>query len=1132
MDTVQKRAIFCKYFFFLIYILGYLFPLTTISCNFSYTQEIKKYLQNAQKKENINIQNKTMINSPQSTLHFISERKYSKIKINKNQKVINDFSHITFQLIKEYEKTSNKNINIYKNLCDPELKQKLFQINNQLTNSPKQLQQKHYIEYSLNESLMFLPKQQVTTQNKLNNLDQQKILYVNTSINTPIEPKKFTTSHIEQKNKSLNMDELKFNQLKVNNYKELSPIHITLLNNNYNHTDNKLEVLKHQLNYIHQEETKKTVEYTKKVLIQENNALPKSIEKQLKTNRDLAIILNQQAHYINNIALKKQEIASHISQVHQTFHNLLEQAQWLDKSPALREILRSQVSKLPEMPKSQQLDHDMAQLRAKRLRYENQLNKLNSPMLHQIKQDDGTPLTLSQQHILETQLATQRNIITLLLNNIEKQILELTQLKVAHTELKEALKNIRKAIHRYLFWTTDVHPITVSYPIDIYQDLYKLLIIDKFNYQIISSLKMIFTNRNTWIPIILCIIISIGFHFGAYHHYQKFLERSSKKIGKVNQDNFLLTFHNIWYSMLIALPAPILWMVIGYSLNHAWLYPISVAISDGIYATTFILWMCIVSAYFASSKGLFITHFGWPKKRVQQVFSHHYIWSVGTIVFLIMTLIAFNSYNDKEFNNTLGRLCFILLCVYLTFITNNLKCSGLPLYLNKYDSSDNIINRSLWNIMICAPIIAVISCTVGHLIASQELLARLETSLFIWIMLLIIYHTIRRWMSIQRRRIAFERAKQKRVIQLAHRTRYNESNYCQLNTSTLIFDNEKNKKILDLDTISTQSLQLIRSILTIIALLLMTFLWSDLYSAFSFLENITLWDVTSTIKGADNIQPITLNSFLIAILVIIITKKTVKNLPALLELTFLQHLDLTPGTGYAITTLTKYILMLIGGMIGCSLIGIEWTKIQWLVAALGVGLGFGLQEIFANFISGLMILFEKPIRIGDTVTINNLTGNITRINTRATIITDWNHKEIIIPNKEFITKKFINWSLSDTLTRVVLRVPAPLQTDMKNIVKVLLQIAKNSSFALSTPSPEVYLVDLQQGLPVFEIRIHISDIKLRMPLCHQIHMLIIEYYQNNGLKLPYFPIFMHNNQLSSIDTFDSNYPNTNHYTKK
>ena len=98
---------------------------------------------------------------------------------------------------------------------------------------------------------------------------------------------------------------------------------------------------------------------------------------------------------------------------------------------------------------------------------------------------------------------------------------------------------------------------------------------------------------------------------------------------------------------------------------------------------------------------------------------------------------------------------------------------------------------------------------------------------------------------------------------------------------------------------------------------------------------------------------------------------------------------------------------------------------QWFVTAMGVGLGFGLQEIFANIVSGLMILFEKPIRIGDTVTIRDLTGSITRINTRATTLTDWDRKEIIVPNKAFITEQFINWSLSDTVTRIVLTIPVP-----------------------------------------------------------------------------------------------------------
>ncbi|RXK33064.1 hypothetical protein BBD39_02405 [Arsenophonus endosymbiont of Bemisia tabaci Asia II 3] len=183
-------------------------------------------------------------------------------------------------------------------------------------------------------------------------------------------------------------------------------------------------------------------------------------------------------------------------------------------------------------------------------------------------------------------------------------------------------------------------------------------------------------------------------------------------------------------------------------------------------------------------------------------------------------------------------------------------------------------------------------------------------------------------------------------------------------------------------------------------------------------------------------------------------------MPALLELALLQHLDLTSGTGYAITTLTKYTIALIGSSVGFSMLGIEWSKLQWVIAAMGVGLGFGLQVIFANIISGLMILFEKPIRIGDTVTIRDLTGSITKVNIRATTLTDWDRKEIIIPNKAFITEQFINWSLSDTITRIVLTIPAPADVDSTEISQILLNAAEKTPMTLTNPAPEVYLVDL------------------------------------------------------------------------
>ncbi|EEV0380012.1 mechanosensitive ion channel, partial [Escherichia coli] len=210
--------------------------------------------------------------------------------------------------------------------------------------------------------------------------------------------------------------------------------------------------------------------------------------------------------------------------------------------------------------------------------------------------------------------------------------------------------------------------------------------------------------------------------------------------------------------------------------------------------------------------------------------------------------------------------------------------------------------------------------------------------------------------------------------------------------------------------------------------------------------------------------------------------------------------------------------MLIGGLVGFSMIGIEWSKLQWLVAALGVGLGFGLQEIFANFISGLIILFEKPIRIGDTVTIRDLTGSVTKINTRATTISDWDRKEIIVPNKAFITEQFINWSLSDSVTRVVLTIPAPADANSEEVTEILLTAARRCSLVIDNPAPEVFLVDLQQGIQIFELRIYAAEMGHRMPLRHEIHQLILAGFHAHGIDMPFPPFQMRLESLNGKQT--------------
>lgn len=265
------------------------------------------------------------------------------------------------------------------------------------------------------------------------------------------------------------------------------------------------------------------------------------------------------------------------------------------------------------MPKSQQLDRDMAQLRVQRLQYEDMLEKLQQQKTT-LKQDDGTPLTPDQQRILDAQWRTQSELLNSLLSGYDTQILELTKLKVANSQLVDALNGVREATHRYLFWVADVSPISLSYPLAVAQDLTRLLSLDTLS-QLSGAFVMMMTNQETLLPIIAALLF-VGFSVSSRRHYHAFLERASSRVGKVTQDHFSLTLRTVFWSILMALPLPVLWAALGYGLQNAWSYPMAIAIGNAVTATVPVLWVFMISASFAHPHGLFITHFRWSPTQV------------------------------------------------------------------------------------------------------------------------------------------------------------------------------------------------------------------------------------------------------------------------------------------------------------------------------------------------------------------------------------------------------------------------------------------------------------------------------------------------------------------------------------
>jgi len=200
-------------------------------------------------------------------------------------------------------------------------------------------------------------------------------------------------------------------------------------------------------------------------------------------------------------------------------------------------------------------------------------------------------------------------------------------------------------------------------------------------------------------------------------------------------------------------------------------------------------------------------------------------------------------------------------------------------------------------------------------------------------------------------------------------------------------------------------------------------------------------------------------------------------------------------------------------------LGMEWSNIQWLVAALGVGLGFGLQEIFANFVSGLILLFERPVRIGDIVTLNNISGTVSKIHIRATTLIDFDRKEIVVPNKIFITEQLTNWSLSDQVTRVVIKVGIAYGSDCEKAHSLLLEIANNHPLVLRDPEPSALFLEFGSSSLNFELRVFAGQLSDRLKLTHELHLLIDRRFTEAGITIafPQLDVHLHTQEKASPD---------------
>jgi potassium efflux system protein len=394
--------------------------------------------------------------------------------------------------------------------------------------------------------------------------------------------------------------------------------------------------------------------------------------------------------------------------------------------------------------------------------------------------------------------------------------------------------------------------------------------------------------------------------------------------------------------------------------------------------------------------------------------------------------------------------------------------------------------------LLAAPLAVAALAAAGYFVAAGYFFGRIVESVFLVIGAVMLYGLMALWVQVQRLHLARRRDEE------AARTKKIEAA-----TEAGSEVAEARPAQLDIAMIGEQTRSLLHLLVTLMLLGGIWWVWREAVPALSAIGDYTLWTYSDTIEGKQVTHALTVGHLFLAIFVIAITVVAVRRVGALLDILLLQRLELQTDATYAIKVIASYTVAAAGLLLACNILGIRWGDVQWLVAALGVGLGFGLQEIVANFVSGLIMLAERPVRIGDVVTVGSVSGTVSRIHARATVLVDFDNKEVIIPNKAFITERVVNWTLSDQTTRLLIKVGVAYGSDIALVQRVLLDAVRGNGDVLQEPAPSVYFVAFGDSTLDFEIRAFVDRLNKRLRVQHEINVEVARVLRENGIEIPF-----------------------------
>ena len=252
-----------------------------------------------------------------------------------------------------------------------------------------------------------------------------------------------------------------------------------------------------------------------------------------------------------------------------------------------------------------------------------------------------------------------------------------------------------------------------------------------------------------------------------------------------------------------------------------------------------------------------------------------------------------------------------------------------------------------------------------------------------------------------------------------------------------------------------------------------------------------------------NQTPVSFFSVVAFILIFILFLIFAKLLKSKILAKLLDKFNIEEGIQFTLLRISHYLILFIGTVVAFQVVGIDLSSLAVVLGFLSVGIGFGLQNVASNFISGLILLFERPIKVGDRVTVGDTEGDVVNINMRATTISTLNNITIIVPNSTFISDNVINWSHGDKKVRLDLEVGVSYESDLDSVISALKEVARENREVLRKPVTEVHLRSFGDSAWNMELRVWIPNPKRLYNIESDLNSAIVRKFRQHNIEIPF-----------------------------